>query len=211
MKRVLFAIVLVMAHVAGYAHEPIIIPTPRSVDVGEGNYTISPKTTISTYHEELQPLVDYCVAEIGLTKSTKYSDIKLVIDENLKQEEYRLFVLEDGITICGGGYGGVFNGVATLMQLLPADVYNGGLTRSVDIVCCEISDSPRFEHRGFMLDVCRAWMDKDKEPTCQCSRRKRQGFDPWVQKIPWRRAWEPTPVLFSGESHGQRSLEGYST
>lgn len=161
MKRVLFAIVLVMAHVAGYAHEPIIIPTPRSVDIVEGNYTVSPKTTISTYHAELQPLVDYCVAKIGLTKSTNHGGIKLVIDENLKQEEYRLFVLEDGITICGGGYGGVFNGVATLMQLLPADVYNGGLTGSIDVVCCEISDSPRFEHRGFMLDVCRTWMDKE--------------------------------------------------
>ena len=35
-------------------------------------------------------------------------------------------------------------------------------------------------------------------------------FDPWVRKIPWRRAWLPTPVLLPGESHGQRSLEGYS-
>ena len=32
------------------------------------------------------------------------------------------------------------------------------------------------------------------------------GFDPWVRKIPWRRKWQPTPVLLSGESHGQRSL-----
>ena len=35
------------------------------------------------------------------------------------------------------------------------------------------------------------------------------GFDPWVGKIPWRRAWQPTPVLLPGESHGQRSLMGY--
>ena len=34
-------------------------------------------------------------------------------------------------------------------------------------------------------------------------------FDPWVRKIPWRRAWPPTPVFLSGESHGQRSLAGY--
>ena len=30
-----------------------------------------------------------------------------------------------------------------------------------------------------------------KEPTCQCRRHKRHGFDPWVRKIPWRRAWQP--------------------
>ena len=39
---------------------------------------------------------------------------------------------------------------------------------------------------------------------------KRGGFDPWVGKIPWRRAWQPTPVFLPGESHGQRSLGGYS-
>ena len=31
-----------------------------------------------------------------------------------------------------------------------------------------------------------------KEPTCQRRRHKRCGFDPWVRKIPWRRAWQPT-------------------
>ena len=39
---------------------------------------------------------------------------------------------------------------------------------------------------------------------------RRPGFDPWVGKIPWRRAWEPTPVFVPGESHGQRSLVGCS-
>ena len=35
-------------------------------------------------------------------------------------------------------------------------------------------------------------------------------FDPWVRKIPWRRKGQPTPVFLPGESHGQRSLVGYS-
>ena len=49
-----------------------------------------------------------------------------------------------------------------------------------------------------------------KEPTCQCRRHKRLRFDPWVRKIPWRRAWQPIPVFLPGKSHGQRSLVGYS-
>ena len=49
-----------------------------------------------------------------------------------------------------------------------------------------------------------------KEPTCQCRRHKRHGLDPCVRKVPWRRKWQPTPVFSSGESHGQRSLVGYS-
>ena len=36
------------------------------------------------------------------------------------------------------------------------------------------------------------------------------GFSPWGGMIPWRRAWQPTPVFLPGESHGHRSLTGYS-
>ena len=50
----------------------------------------------------------------------------------------------------------------------------------------------------------------DKESTCQCRRLERHRFDPWVGKIPWRRAWQCTPVFLPGESHGQRSLVVYS-
>ena len=37
----------------------------------------------------------------------------------------------------------------------------------------------------------------------------RHGFVPWVGKIPWRRARQPTPVSLPEESHGQKSLTGY--
>ena len=36
------------------------------------------------------------------------------------------------------------------------------------------------------------------------------GSIPGSEKIPWRRQWQPTPVLLPGESHGGRSLVGYS-
>ena len=39
---------------------------------------------------------------------------------------------------------------------------------------------------------------------------KKYGCDPWVGKISWRRAWQPTPVSLPGESCGQRRLAGYS-
>ena len=39
-----------------------------------------------------------------------------------------------------------------------------------------------------------------KVPSCQCRRHKSHGFSPWVGKIPWMRAWQPTPVFLSGGS-----------
>ena len=44
----------------------------------------------------------------------------------------------------------------------------------------------------------------------QCRRPRRRGFDPWIEKILWRRGWQPTPVFLSGDFCGQRSLVGYS-
>ena len=45
-----------------------------------------------------------------------------------------------------------------------------------------------------------------KESTCDAG----DVFDHWVGKIPWKRAWQPTPGFLPGGSHGQRSLVGYS-
>ena len=51
------------------------------------------------------------------------------------------------------------------------------------------------------------WWFSSKGFTCQCRRFR---FNRWVGKISWRRKWQPTPVFFSGKSHVQRSLAGYS-
>ena len=54
-------------------------------------------------------------------------------------------------------------------------------------------ESFSLESRGFPVGV------SGKEPDCQCRKHKRCGLDPWVGKMPWRRAGQPTPVLLPGE------------
>ena len=51
----------------------------------------------------------------------------------------------------------------------------------------------------------------DKKPVCHWRRHKRCGFNLWVRKIPWKKAWPPTPVFLHRESHEERSLVGYSS
>ena len=67
---------------------------------------------------------------------------------------------------------------------------------------------------GYCLRVGEPWGfpggTSGKEPACQCRRHMRCGLSPYVGKTPWRRKWLPTPVFFTGEFHGQRSLAGYS-
>ena len=45
-----------------------------------------------------------------------------------------------------------------------------------------------------------------KEPTCQCRRLRRLELDPWFRKIPWRRAWQPTPVFLPRKSNGKKKV-----
>ena len=49
-----------------------------------------------------------------------------------------------------------------------------------------------------------------KNPPANSRDKKRHRFDPWVRKIPSRKAGPPTLVFLPGKPHGQRSLVGYS-
>ena len=61
----------------------------------------------------------------------------------------------------------------------------------------------------FCFLVCCPDGASGKGSACQCRRHKRQGFNPWVRKMPWRMKWQPTSVFLPGKFHGQRSLIVY--
>ena len=68
--------------------------------------------------------------------------------------------------------------------------------------------APTYVHSLLLfLPIRASWWLSWKSVCPQCGK---PGFDPWVTKIPWRRKWRPTPVLLPGQSHGWRSLAGYS-
>ena len=71
--------------------------------------------------------------------------------------------------------------------------------------------SPVYTHVGVHPCVCVCERERLGERKCKVRwSALRLRFDPWVGKIPWRRKWQPAPVFLPRESHGQRSLAGYS-
>ena len=71
-------------------------------------------------------------------------------------------------------------------------------------------DTGNFSFSSSAFWVFNRWLS-GKESTSQYKRCRRHRFpDSWVGKIPWGWKWQPTPVFLPGESHGQRSLLGYS-
>ena len=160
-RKLIFALVAtVMAVCGAMAQKPSIIPTPRKYVAVDGSFTLSSRSTISVEDALLDDAADYLSDHLGIRLAEEDGDIRLTLDSALRKEEYRLKVAANHIEIRGGDYGGVFSGVVTLLQLLPASVYDN-LVLPATVGCCTVEDAPRYSHRGFMLDVCRTWMSKE--------------------------------------------------
>ncbi|MBO5830814.1 MAG: family 20 glycosylhydrolase [Alistipes sp.] len=139
--------------------QPSIVPTPQHYNATSGEFVLSVYDKISAMSNDLLPIANYAAEHLNVGVD-RVGRIVLAIDTKLKSEEYRLDVTTNRIEIRGGDYGGVFNGVTTLFQLLPAAVYDRlALPASID--CCSVVDAPRYAYRGFMLDVCRTWIEKE--------------------------------------------------
>lgn len=142
-----------------------VVPQPHSYEKRSGEFSISETTTICVDDAALLPAAEY-LAEytgLGVSEHSPESDfIRLATVLQLETEGYSLTVADSGITILGGGYGGVFNGIQTLLQLLPDGVYSHACPLPAYIGLCRIDDAPQFGYRGLMLDIVRTWMDIDK-------------------------------------------------
>ncbi len=142
-----------------------IVPAPREYKKRDGVFTILTTTKI-THYPELRPsamyLAEYLPLSVQEYNGASAGNIVLGTNKNLAAEAYVLDIGAEGITIEGGSAAGVQNGIETLLQLLPAKVYSHALTPPVMAGACRVADEPRFAYRGFMLDVCRTWMEIDE-------------------------------------------------
>ena len=159
--RYLLLVVAIATTSLARAEEYNIIPQPRSIVRGAGAFTLGRGAKIGCADMELLPAARYLAEHLHVGVSYNGGAIRLERDVELRSEEYRLRIADGGIVICGGDYGGVFNGIQTLLQLFSAEVYDRGCPLPATLAHCTIEDSPRWSHRGFMLDVCRTWMDVD--------------------------------------------------
>ena len=122
-----------------------VIPQPLSLVKDEGRFTIDEQTAIIC-DKGLEKAAGYLTQYIHLTrtKGKKSNTIRLVLDEKLAKEEYSLVVNKKGIEIRGGEYGGVFNGIQTLLQLLPHAIYSKSAQLPMDVSYIEVKDVPQY-------------------------------------------------------------------
>ncbi|GGD77695.1 hypothetical protein GCM10011514_47020 [Emticicia aquatilis] len=78
----------------------------------------------------------------------------------MSEDGYELSVESNLVTITASGSQGYFYALQTIFQLLPAQIYSSNKVNGLllSMPCVNIVDKPRYQHRGFMLDVGRHFM-----------------------------------------------------
>ena len=154
---------------------PQLIPLPTAVDLSfDEAFVLSPATSVrvSPGEPEIGRLARVLAGTIGvlggpepmrvehdLPRDAGGITLRLGEVSQPGDEAYDLAIAAQGVRITGRTPAGVFYGMQTLRQLLPAIVEYGGLrpdkSRTVRLPAGRIADSPRFQWRGAMLDVAR--------------------------------------------------------
>lgn len=165
--RPLFILLAVLTLSATVRSAPgTLIPRPQEATRLDGQFVFTTGIPV-VYASGLEPLAEYIADYIPLQRLddrtwTAGAALRLSLDGTMDDESYRLTVTPQGVQVVGADYGGVFNGLQTLLQLLPPEVYTGQATLPLTVDACRIEDAPRFHYRGMMLDVVRTWMDADR-------------------------------------------------
>ncbi len=159
----------IMNAIPSFAEQPVeIIPKPAQVERLEGTFTIYSDTPIAAdpadaasrrvadyLAERLysNPVVNETPSGPGILLSTAPED------SSLGEESYTLEATTEHILIGAKDEVGLFYGVQSLLQIVPAPLPPA--TEGAPVPCVRIADEPRFSWRGLMLDCSRTFLPKD--------------------------------------------------
>lgn len=150
-----------------------IIPMPNEIVAGQGAYLLPCETSVALSEDEASQKVFRYLADalkntsitLKHVPSTQPADIYFLTDSSLTDEAYTLDVSPDGIKISSNETSaGLFYAIQSLLQLMPAEIYNAErkYDGKIKIPAISITDVPRFPHRGAMMDVGRNFLPKEE-------------------------------------------------
>ena len=173
MKTVPFKLIRLICTVLSVACSPCfaqdLIPLPKHMQTSDGEFKFNSNITFSAHHD-CHKEVKFFASELRKATGwrvsiTKKGTIQFAKDKSLKNG-YVLIVNKQGVKIRASDSANLFYGFQTLRQLGPASLFSPKLKAELkngwSIPCLKISDSPRFNWRGVLLDVSRKFQTKDE-------------------------------------------------
>ncbi len=145
-----------------------IIPTPQSLVQHDGFFRLGSNTAIAAVSPEAKTVAEFFAAKMrtatGLNiQVAEKGNIQLSVDPSLdvaNDEGYTLDVTKDGAVVVAKTAQGLFYGMQSFLQLLPAEIESPSKVNGIawQAPAVSIKDAPRFGYRGIMLDPCRHFM-----------------------------------------------------
>jgi len=156
----------------GAANLTAIIPAPVKAEMRAGQFQLTAGSSIVAdagllnearlLAARLRPATGFSLEIRAAPAAPAGGDLLLTTNganAALGVEGYELSVTTNGVIIRAPAAAGIFYGSQSLLQLLPPQIFSAKRATGIawTIPCLDISDSPRFAWRGFMLDVSRKW------------------------------------------------------
>ena len=161
MKKIILLLFSILS--LGIQAQVNLVPAPQKVTVGTGEFNLAQGTTIAYSSAALKPAAEYlqvCLQRYAKVNATlvagKQGDIRLTTKKGIAKDGYQLNVKANGIDINAANYSGTLSAITTLNQLL---LQNDG---KAAIPTVAVTDAPRFNWRGFHLDVSRHFFTVDE-------------------------------------------------
>lgn len=173
-KSLLFGLLLAAGTAFAQVKPFAIIPQPVEIQATSGEFTLSAKTTLTYNLPECRAVAEILAKRLntpsGFALAAQQANngaiqlqLNTVPNEQIGQEGYTLEVLPKKVVITANTSAGLYYGVQTLLQLLPADIEKKSIVSAKwTIPGVKITDYPRFAWRGIMLDVARNFFTVDE-------------------------------------------------
>lgn len=145
-----------------------IIPTPQSLVQQDGFFRLNSHTAITAVSPEAKTIAEFFAAKMRTSTGldiqvAEKGNIQLSLDSSLdvpNDEGYSLEVSKDAVKVVAKTTQGLFYGMQSFLQLLPAEIESPSKVNGIawQAPAVSIKDAPRFGYRGIMLDPCRHFM-----------------------------------------------------
>ncbi|GGA82473.1 beta-hexosaminidase [Flavobacterium palustre] len=167
---IVFFLLLITTSVVAQ-EEIAIIPKPAHTVVKEGKFQFSSNTKFIVKGDAQKDIATALITKFGMAagwkpqitnKKPKNNYIEFKVDKNLNREAYKLDVSSKSIVIIAKESAGFIYALETVRQLLPTAIESKKTIANVNwsIPNVTITDEPRFQWRGLMLDLSRHFFDK---------------------------------------------------
>jgi hexosaminidase len=165
LKKISILLLAITTSLEINAQQIQLIPAPSSLKIGDGKFVLPNKVSIhvaSAFEligRDMSARFKSVTGKNILLSNQKNATIHFeqVQDSSLGKEGYQLTVNEKGIQVKAQTYAGALYAWQSILQLFPPAIYSSQVQNKINwsLPYVEITDKPRFEWRGFMMDVSR--------------------------------------------------------